>query len=238
MDVLIVQLRFINHFDRALRQPLHHDDGVRVVVGSLQNVVARRERVLGELQVGVIIVVEFDILVVTVRREQRRVYLPPRTGAVIERTGEGNPDSLALDTVTEDADLRFRRGDVDNDRNGTVGLVGEPLMPGGCFDRVDRVRFSAIGPPTNPPTWNPGSRRRVCCLYQREPDYPAVLSLKKDSAVTSLRRSPRLRFPRLQPQWRGPQLYHQPQAFQDLVLHLVQRRRRQLLSHQRRYQYR
>lgn len=53
------------------------DCQIRVIVVRLDDVVARRERVLGELEVRMFVGIELDVLVVAIRGEFRRMDFTP-----------------------------------------------------------------------------------------------------------------------------------------------------------------
>jgi hypothetical protein len=48
IHILTIQLIFIDHFNLTVREPFHNDRSIRVVVGSVQNVIPRSEQILGK----------------------------------------------------------------------------------------------------------------------------------------------------------------------------------------------
>jgi hypothetical protein len=107
-----------------------YDDGeIGVVVLRLDDVVPGRERVVGKVQVGVLVGVEADVLIVAVGGELGGVDRPPVTRPLVERTGERDADRFAIHRLSVDLSLLFGRQDLndDGDRGFRVARLLHPI---------------------------------------------------------------------------------------------------------------
>jgi hypothetical protein len=68
----------------TLLRAFHHDGRVRIAMAGLDYPVPRHIRVLREREILVFVRPELDVLVVTVRREDRGVVVTPRTRSLVE----------------------------------------------------------------------------------------------------------------------------------------------------------
>lgn len=95
-----------------------------MVVTRLDDAIPRDERVRGELQVRVFVVVQRDVLIVAIRGEERRIDGPPIAGAFVEGTRKRDAHGLPFHRLSVDPHVLLGGKHFDDNRHGCLSVTG------------------------------------------------------------------------------------------------------------------